>query len=635
MNRRLSVLTLALAAAPLALAQLDPIPRPLSLPPGLVEVLTINHDQSYMADSVRIADCPLGKDNPFGTYGNVQFGGVALYASQLSDMVQIQFFQPSQGIAHFEITLPKTLVGDDVPMVAPQFFSFQTRQNTVFDAFQQVSSGDLNLQTGEVTNLIFAVNMFNTFYQAFGNANPRVKLEYFQFPGAFGSAWAQFTQRPDGLLDLELHGTTFLPLGNSIDGDYPRIPLPFCDSKYLCSSIQAPGSSFRPSINLNTAASLPDPLPGLPQYPDCGANCIDIPYNTVQQYTNNTFYSFFHEGFTMNVPQLGGIGIGRTQWDGHTVVQFGQRTGDLVPVFFELLAPSGTIGVAPKVKTTLPLPDGVTVGFIGKDIILHFPILTYFPTQMSYSSDPFDGSRGLLNVKTGKFVERLMFSGFLVHNVLLRVIEQNNGRIPLSPFLTRGVGSFMKGPHGESIFRYASLGYRNYTGFFFPNPDLLPADAWLAGPGSRLDPHLYIQSVQTAAGDNPGPVVKSGSYNVVTAGGDPVTMSYSVPCNAVGQTGTFEYANTGSPVRSGSFHMQNLVYVSCTNSPTSTAAPGDYDTITFSGIGLWSNDPLQLDPHVAAVHVYPNSPQGPYFSVLIDGGVKSNADLKPPIEPIP
>src|SRR5260370_37813689 len=123
--------------------------------------------------------------------------------------------------------------------------------------------------------------MFNTFYQAFGNANPRVKLEYFQFPGAFGSAWAQFTQRPDGLLALELHGTRFLPLGNSIDGDYPRIPLPFCDSKDLSSSIQPPGSSFRPSINITTAASLPHPLPALPKYRECVANCIATPHNTV------------------------------------------------------------------------------------------------------------------------------------------------------------------------------------------------------------------------------------------------------------------------------------------------------------------------------------------------------------------
>ncbi len=636
----LSALAFALVSAPLALAQLDPLPAPLTLPPGLVEVLPVNHSQSYMADSVRIVDCPLDADNPFGTCGNVLFGGFALFASQLNGNVQIQFFQPSQGIAHFEISHPGDLVGDDVPMVAPQLFSFQTQQNRVFDAFQQVSSGDLNLNTGEVTNLLFAVNMFNTFYQAFGNANPRFKLEYFQFPGAYGSAWAEFTQRSDGLLDFELHATTFLPLGNQQNGAIPRIPMPFCSNinstSVNCASIQAPGTSFRPSINITTASSLPDPLPGLPEFAPCsGDSCLNIPDNTVQQYENDTFYTFFHEGFTMNIPELGGVAMGRTHWDGHTVVQFGQRTGDYVPVFFELLTPTGTIGVPPPVKTTLPLPAGLTVGFIGKDIVLHFPLLTYYPVQMSYSTDPFDGSRGLLNVRTGKFADRLLFSGFLVHNVLLRVLEQNDGRIPLSPFLTRGSGSFVAGPRGEAIFRFAGLGYRDYTGFLFPAPDLLPAHAWLAGPGSRLDPHLYIQAVQPTASDTPGPVVKSGSYNVVTPTGDPVTMSYSVPCNAIGQNGSFDYANTGSPLRSGTFHMQNLISVTCSNSPASTAGPGDFDIITFAGIGLWSADPQQLDPHVASVHVYPNSPQGPYFSVLIDGGFLSNADLKPPIEPVP
>lgn len=629
MNSRLSILLLA-CAVPSVWAQLPPLAVPLKLPPSMVEVLPINHDKSYMADSVRIVDCPLDKDNPFGTCGNVLFGGFALFASQLSGLVQIQFFPPNtSGVTHFEITHPGNLVGDDAPLAAPQLYRFPTQENTVFDAFQKVSSGDLNLQTGEVTNLVLAVNVFNSFYDAFGKANPRVKLGYFAFPGAFGSAWMLFKQRSDGLLDFTIHATTFLPLGNSIDGDIPRIPLPFCGGNRNCASIQAAGTSFRPSINYTTLPTT------IAESASCGTSCADIPLNTVQQYTNDTYRTYFREGFTMNIPQVGGIGIGRTHWDGRTIVQFGQRTGDLVPVFFELLTPAGTLGVPPDVKTTLPLPDGLTVGYIGKDIILRFPSQTYFPLQMSYSTDPFDGSRGLLNVKTGKFVDDLLFSGFLVHNVLLRVIEQNNGRIPLSPFLTRGPGSFLKGPNGGTIFRFAGEGYRNYTGFFFPAPDLLPAHAWLAGPGSRLDPHLNIEAVQNAPADTPGPgpVLKSGSFDVVTAAGDPVKMSYSVPCNATGQNGTFEYANSGSPVRKGTFHMENLLWVSCTNSPTSTASPGDYDTVTFTGIGTWSNDPDKLDPHVASVYVYPTATQGPYFSVLIDGGYWSNADLKPLAEP--
>jgi len=643
MKPRFYLAALVFSAIPSAMAQLAPLPAPLRLPPGLVETLPINHDSSYMAESVRIVDCPLPGDNPFGTCGNVLFGGFALQASQLRGNVQIQFYPPHEGVAHFEITHPGNLVGDDAPMVAPQMYSFPTQQNYVFDAFQQVSSGDLDLNTGEVYNLILGLNMFNTFYQAFANANPRFMPGYFQFPGALGSAWIQFSQRPDDLLDMTLHATTYLPLGYDINGEYPRLPMPFCDENNFCATIQAPGSSFRPSINYTTVAT-----PASAQVA-CDPNCIDVPYNSVQVYTNHTFYTFFHEGFTMNIRQIGGVGIGRTHFDGRTVVQFGQRTGDLVPVFFELLTPSGTLGVPPTLAANkdflniwtsagpLPQPAGITVGFIGKDIVLHTPLLTYYPLQMSYSSDPFDGSRGLYNVKTGQFVDQLLFSGFLLHSLLLDVLYINNGRIPESPFLTRGPAYFNKGPHGESMFHFAGAGYRNYTGFFFPSPSLLAADAWIAGPGSRLDPHLNIQAVQTAAGDVPGPFIKSGSFNVVTVTGDPVTMSYSVPCNAeaTGANATFTYNNTGSPLRSGSFTMQNLISVTCTNSANSTAGPGDYDTVSFTGIGLWSADPQQLDPHVASVTVYPNSPQGPYFSVLIDGGYLSNADLKPPVEPVP
>src|SRR5437016_13767193 len=105
-----TVAALSLAAS-LALAQLPPLTAPLVLPPGLDEVLPINPDSSYMADAVRIVDCPLDKDNPFGTCGNVLFGGFALYASQLSGNVEIRFFTPHQGVAHFEITHPGNLKG--------------------------------------------------------------------------------------------------------------------------------------------------------------------------------------------------------------------------------------------------------------------------------------------------------------------------------------------------------------------------------------------------------------------------------------------------------------------------------------------------------------------------------------------
>ena len=35
----------------------DPLPKPLRLPPGLVETLPLNHDGSFFGDQMRIVDC--------------------------------------------------------------------------------------------------------------------------------------------------------------------------------------------------------------------------------------------------------------------------------------------------------------------------------------------------------------------------------------------------------------------------------------------------------------------------------------------------------------------------------------------------------------------------------------------------
>lgn len=73
--------------------------------------------------------------------------------------------------------------------------------------------------------------------------------------------------------------------------------------------------------------------------------------------------------------------------------------------------------------------------------------------------------------------------------------------------------------------------------------------------------------------------------------------------------------------------MQGLTWVGFINSRTATSAPGDYDTVTFAGLGTWSKDPAN-GPHVAAVQVS-TSGRFPYVSILIDGGVTSNANTKP------
>ena len=129
-----------LAATPVLLVAqvsnvLPPLPTPLVLPPGNDEVLPIAKSSSYLGDAIRIVDCPDAKDEPFGTCGNLLFGGLALYNTHLTGKVRIHFEQPVNNIAHFEVTHPNDLVGDDVFMAAPQVYQFGVGQNRILDDF--------------------------------------------------------------------------------------------------------------------------------------------------------------------------------------------------------------------------------------------------------------------------------------------------------------------------------------------------------------------------------------------------------------------------------------------------------------------------------------------------------------------
>ena len=142
----------------------SPLPAPLQLPPGGVEVLPVDKPGSYMGDALRIVDCPNDSDQPFGLCGNVLFGGLGLWNSHLSGEIQIRFYPPVNGISHFEISHPSNLRGDDTTVTAPQLYQMGVISNILLDSFNDYSSGDLNLSTGEVTNLKYKVIFFNYWY---------------------------------------------------------------------------------------------------------------------------------------------------------------------------------------------------------------------------------------------------------------------------------------------------------------------------------------------------------------------------------------------------------------------------------------------------------------------------------------
>jgi len=143
---------------------LPPLPKPLVLPPGNDQILPIAKSSSYLGDAIRIVDCPDQKDQPFGTCGNLVFGGPALFNTHLSGLIRIRFDNPVNNVAHFTITHPNNIVGDDVFMSAPQLYEYGIGQNRILDDFDEYSQGDLNLITGEVTNLNYIVFASNSFH---------------------------------------------------------------------------------------------------------------------------------------------------------------------------------------------------------------------------------------------------------------------------------------------------------------------------------------------------------------------------------------------------------------------------------------------------------------------------------------
>ncbi|HVV47716.1 MAG TPA: hypothetical protein VHC72_21035, partial [Bryobacteraceae bacterium] len=238
--RSFALLSLAsgLAFADVPIYLFDPLPTPLKLPPGNVETLPLNHDGSFYGDQFRIVDCSpdvtpaFPGDTPadevrFGTCGNQLFGGSALYDSHLRGNLTIQFFPTSPTTAHFIVT-QHVMTGDDGPVTAPLGYNFPVTNSQASDALI-LSSGDLDLTTGYANpnTLRWYVSFSNSGLRAIAKANPKLAPPVVEFPGARGVAWASFAQRPDGLLDFYFRGSTFLPLGNDIQGDPVRFPLPY------------------------------------------------------------------------------------------------------------------------------------------------------------------------------------------------------------------------------------------------------------------------------------------------------------------------------------------------------------------------------------------------------------------------
>ena len=599
---------------------------PLKLPPGMEQTLPISKAGSYIADAVKIQDCPKDDDNPLGLCNNVLFGGLAMYVSHLSGNIHIRFYPPVNNVSQFEVRHPGGLRADDAVMRAPQFYQFPVTGTVLTDP-EEVIRGEVNLNTGEVRNIGYRLLAAGNLVESYKNLNPKFKSNELPFPSFYGaqiltrelhSSLMRLDQRPDGLLDFTFYSSSFLPLGNNQGGlgdDKVRIPLPFCSAPGVCRGMEAPGTSLHPRLRITTRA---------PRDPECGSACPDIPLNSTQIFTVSGFFASQGDNFDLGIPELGlGLVEGRSHLQGRLVIQFGDRYGDSVPVAVQSVWAEGLLAEPPP----SPIP-GFMLNMLGFDEKLRFPNYTYEPKSVAFSADPYDVAVGILNLKTGKFLGDLVIRGLPVQDLLFAVQAVNIGRIPQDTFRFQGPASFERGANGSLIFRFDAGVFLDFSTLFWPTPDYNLSRAWPVGKGAELNPFFKIQAT---GGGVPAVAYKSGTVNEVSSFGDRINFSYSIPCDVANPSFSFVYTNSANADRGGTFTMETLASAVCTNARGSTAPPGEADIVTFSWFGKWSKDD---DLHLATVQVSTPS-NSRYWGVQIDGGLISNANNKPSTRPVP
>jgi hypothetical protein len=600
-----------------SLSRKRPTPRPsegstpdrwkLQLPPGLEQELPLNKAASYYGDALRAVHTVDGQEAAFGLTGKLLFGGLALLDSPLRGSVRIKFSPPVNDVSHFEVTHGSGLAGDDSRLSAPQFFKLAAVGHRVMDSAAERSSGDLDLVTGEVTNLGYQFFFLNSAILSLAAVNPALPKDPLKFPGQYGSTWARFEQRPDGKLDYTCHATTFIPL--SVLKVPIRFPLPFTGPSGSFASIPADGTALHPHIRLSTKA--PEPA-------DSGVSVPDFPTNTIREFTASVHNNSFGDDFSLNALELGGPTKGRSHLAGRFQIQFGERLGDMLPIAVQAMPPGGLLRALEQSPFAEAFQHRIPDGLMGHNELLRFPSATYVMDSVTYLDDPLDIALGVVDTRTGKVLGPLLRRGLITTNWLLAMVRIET-RTPKATFAFRGPASLEKGVNGQMVFRYhGKLHIPFPEGFRFPAPDL--RSSILIGPDSALDPFLRWQAMSVP--DLPRLARSGGASRVVASNGEEFSYSYAIP-DADGQA-SFEYVNH---TKGASFRMQGLTWVGHINSRTAESAAGDYDTLTFAGIGTWSEEP-EDGSHVATVQVS-TSARFPYVTILIDGGRTSNVNTKP------
>ena len=614
--------------APPAMTDSHPELWTLRLPSGFEQELPLHKSSSYYGDALRPVHTDDTKEAEYGLTGRLLFGGLAMLDTHLSGTVKIKFTPPVNNITSFEVTHGATgLVGDDSRLSAPQFFCLPAIGHQVLDSAAQPSTGKLNLITGEVTDLKFKFFFLNSAMMSLAAVNPTLPRDPLQFPGEYGSTWAKFEQRPDGRLDYTCYATTFIPL--SVLKTPIRFPLPFTGPNGSFAHIPSDGTALHPHIHLSTRP---------PEAADPGVELPDLPVNTIQMFTAPSHNNHFGDDFSLNTPALGGFGTGRSHLVGRYQIQFGERFGNSLQFSIVTSQPGGVMTTLPQTVIAKAFGKRIPDSLLGHDEFLRFHKQTYNNDRISWLDDPLDLAVGVINLKTGKVLGHLLRRGMISTSWILAMLHVEP-RTPSATFKFRGPAGFSKTRKGQTRFWFhGDLSIPFPENFNFPTAQFtedFAADADAAklgegvksfpiGPKSALDPYLRFSGMHV-----PGPAKfpkrVGGSRQMTALNGIDFAYHYElVPSPGVS---TFEFTNI---TMGASFRMTRLTWVDFLNSATSSAAEGDYDTFTFTGLGTWSEDPDPTNTtHVATVHVS-TSPTHPFVSVIIDGGPATNVQTRPP-----
>jgi len=581
----------------------DPL-TPLSLPPSFEQVLPLSTAASYFGDGIGAFNCRTERDIQWGSSASLIFGGLAMVDSHLSGSIRLRFSPPVNGVTRFEAFYLGGFTGNDATLVTPQLFRMPFQHNRVDEVPGMVSSGKLNLATGEVTDLQFFAQYSSTALLALVGVNPHFPKTPLSFPGPYGSAWARFDRRPDGLLDFTFYGSAYVPLGKET-----RWPLPFAGPSMQFATIPAQGTVMHPHLQLSTKE--PDSLLG---------DCPEIPFNTVQEFTLHTHNSAFGDQFTLNSGELGGPAKGRSHVMGRLQIQFGARTGDSVPVAITGLNPGGLFMDMPESPITQAFPGRLSPGPQGYYELLRFPLRTYSLDDLAIIDDPFDISIGLIDLKTGRLRNQLLHRGF-IHQDLIFALLRVEPRTPKDSFYFRGPAVLEKGPDGRPVFRFDGIVRVPYpAGFSFPQPNL--TTGYVVGPDSVLDPFLWFQAMDDGPSESET-ILEGGERGVIASTGDRFSYRYVIPSNGYRSEPTFEYENHS---QRGSFRMHSLAWRSFTNSRRAARPARGFDTVTFTCFGIWSKDGTETIQQ-AAVQICTSEPR--YIGIQVSSGDVSNVNTKP------